>query len=239
MSSSFLTAEWRKLAIANYVVDSKILLPYLPYQTEFDLLDGKCYVSLVGFMFLHTKLKGIAVPFHRNFEEVNLRFYVRYNDNGTWKHGVVFIKEIVPLPALAFVANTFYKENYKTLLMKHHWDISATKTLVSYSWKHADKWNFFSVTADPTPIPIRAGSSEAFITEQHWGYTAIGEQATMEYKVEHPTWTTYPVHETYIDIAFDKLYGHRFAFLNTQKPASVMLAEGSPISVGWRRKISQ
>ena len=93
---SFLKAEWRKLAIANYEVDKSILEGYVPAGTEIDLWEGKCFVSLVGFMFLNTKLLGVRVPFHINFEEVNLRFYVKRQENGIWKRGVVFIKEIVP-----------------------------------------------------------------------------------------------------------------------------------------------
>ncbi|MCB9261021.1 MAG: DUF2071 domain-containing protein [Flavobacteriales bacterium] len=112
---TFLKAEWRKLAIANYVVDANVLLDYIPAGTELDLWNGKCYVSLVGFMFQNTRLLGIKIPFHVHFEEVNLRFYVKRFDNGIWKRGVVFIKEIVPKRALTFVANTVYNENYEIL----------------------------------------------------------------------------------------------------------------------------
>lgn len=105
---SFLTAEWRKLVMANYQVEKEVLLPYLPVGTELDVWNDKCYVSLIGFLFQNVRLLGIKVPFHTNFEEVNLRFYVRYQDAGVWKRGVVFIKEIVPKFALSLVANTIY-----------------------------------------------------------------------------------------------------------------------------------
>ena len=106
MASKFLIAEWRKLALANYAVDPKILQPYLPYKTELDTWNGKHYVSLVGFRFINVRLRQIPVPFHRHFEEVNLRFYVRYKDDSGWKRGVTFIREIVPRHALTFIANT-------------------------------------------------------------------------------------------------------------------------------------
>ena len=77
----FLTAEWRKLLVINYEVDAEVLLPYLPVGTELDLFEEKCYVSLIGFMFLNTKVKGISAPGLRNFEEVNLRFYVKRKVN--------------------------------------------------------------------------------------------------------------------------------------------------------------
>src|SRR6187402_256733 len=113
----FLAAEWRKLAMANYLVDPSLLLPFVPNKTELDLWNGKCYVSLVGFMFINTRIKGIKVPFHVNFEEINLRFYVKQGN----RHGVVFIKEIVGKSAVSFIANTIYKENYETLPVSHSW----------------------------------------------------------------------------------------------------------------------
>ena len=109
---SFLTAEWRKLAIANYVIDQRVLAPYIPVGTELDLWNGNCYVSLIGFLFKNTRLLGFSIPFHANFEEVNLRFYVKRKDGEGWKRGVVFIKEIVPKFALSVVANVVYNENY-------------------------------------------------------------------------------------------------------------------------------
>ena len=81
MKKLFLTAEWRKLILVNYAIDPEILKKYLPFKTELDLWEGKCYVSLVGFMFLNTKVKGCKLPGHINFEEVNLRYYVKH-DNG-------------------------------------------------------------------------------------------------------------------------------------------------------------
>ena len=120
-NKSFLKAKWRKLVMVNYEVNPEILEKYVPNGTELDFFEGKCYVSLVGFMFLNTRLLGVKIPFHSNFEEVNLRFYVKREVEGEVKRGVVFIKEIVPKPAITFVANTIYKEKYETLSMKHSW----------------------------------------------------------------------------------------------------------------------
>lgn len=237
MASTFLTAEWRKLAMANYAIDPKILEPYLPPFTELDLWNGNCYVSLVGFMFLNTKVKGFPIPFHRNFEEVNLRFYVRYNDpEEGWKRGVVFIKEIVPKSMITFVANTIYNEHYQTLPMRHKWEATDAKIQVEYGWK-TDKWNTFSVTADPAPIQLEAGSEAEFITEHYWGYTKTGPKQTAEYPVKHPTWDVYEVQRYSIQVDYGKVYGSDFTFLDDQEPVSVLLAEGSEISVGAGRKI--
>ena len=237
MKPAFLKAEWRKLALSNYSIDPKILLPYVPFGTELDLWKGKCYVSLVGFMFLNTRLKGIPIPFHRNFEEVNLRFYVRYKEGNEWRRGVTFIKEIVPRPFLTLVANSVYHEKYVTLPMKHRWEESNAELSVSYSWFHRQKWNTFSVKCPATPVEMPVGSDEEFITEHYWGYTSFNSRKSSEYAVEHPRWKTYAVKEFDIDVDFGGLYGSPFSHLTTQQPDSVMLAEGSEIVVRSKRVI--
>ena len=73
----FLTARWRYLAMLNYEVPPEALAPLVPAGTELDSWQGKTFVSVVGFLFLDTRVLGIAIPGHRDFEEVNLRFYVR------------------------------------------------------------------------------------------------------------------------------------------------------------------
>ncbi|RLJ74975.1 YqjF family protein [Pedobacter alluvionis] len=226
----FLTAEWRKLAMAQYAVDKEILSKYLPPHTILDDWQGKYYVSLVGFMFMDVKLRGFNIPFHTNFEEVNLRFYVKFKDGGIWKRGVVFIKEFVPKPAITFVANTLYKENYQTLAMKHLWAEQKDQLEVAYSWKNRN-WNSFAVTATSKAEDILAGSEEEFITEHYWGYTKIGVNKTSEYGVEHPRWQAYPIKDYKINVDFGINYGEDFAFLNNATPDSVILAEGSEIRV--------
>ncbi len=235
MAKTFLQAEWRKLVMANYSIDKKTLEEYLPYKTEIDFWENECYLSLVGFMFLDTTVKGLKIPFHRNFEEVNLRFYVRYKDNGEWKRGVVFIKEFVPKPALTFIANAIYNENYETLPMTHSWNNSNDSMTVEYKWKKK-RWHSFSVTGSQ-PAKIAEGSEEEFITEHYWGYTRIKPNQTSEYGVEHPKWEVYKTNAYSIDVDFAEVYGEHFDFLNREKPKSVFLAEGSKIEVKDGRKI--
>jgi len=228
---SFLRAEWRKLAIANYAIDPDLLKDQVPFGTELDLWEGKCYVSLVAFMFLNTKVMGMKIPFHTNFEEANLRFYVRSKDGDNWKRGVVFIKEIVPRHAISFVANTFYNENYVTLPMRHSWKKHEDELEISYAWKQQDFWHSFAVKAEAQAQDLGVGSEAEFITEHYWGYAPVNAQKSNEYEVRHPRWEHYKVRSQEIIVDFGRLYGSRFAILNDRQPDSVMLAEGSEISV--------
>jgi len=237
MAKTFLKAEWRKIIMINYIIDPKILLPYLPYKTELDLWNGSCYVSLVGFMFLNTRIKGIKIPFHTNFEEVNLRFYVRYKYREDWKRGVVFIKEIVPKPALTIIANLIYNEHYETLPMAHTWKTTLDALFCEYSWKKQNAWNSIHVKTGTEQKEIKSGSEEEFITEHFWGFTKINEHLTSEYGVEHPRWNVYDTLDYSIHVDFGCTYGKDFKFLGDENPASIFLAEGSEIEVKEGRKI--
>ena len=232
---SFLKAEWRKLALANYSIDPKILEKYLPYGTQLDEWNGNYYVSLVGFMFLNTKVLGIKVPFHVNFEEVNLRFYVKRFEDGAWKRGVVFIKEIVPKKAIPLIANSLYKENYQALPMSHQWEETNEQLKVSYRWKTASQENLFQVTTSLEAENIPIGNEEEFITEHYWGYAKVNENKTNEYEVTHPKWEGYPVTDYKIKVDFGENYGEDFEFLNHLQPTSVMLAEGSKTTVEGKK----
>ncbi|RNA62033.1 DUF2071 domain-containing protein [Chryseobacterium nematophagum] len=230
---NFLKAEWRKLIIINYEIDPNIILKYVPKGTELDFYRGKCYVSLVGFMFLNTKLLGLPIPFHRNFEEVNLRFYVKKKEGNEWKRGVVFIKEIVPKPALSFVANSIYKENYVTMPMRNIMQEKEGELLIKYSWQDKS-WHFMEITAENIPLPMEPDSEFEFITEHYFGFTKK-EDKTSEYEVCHPKWDYYSVKDYQLDIDFQKIYGNDFIGLNNQQPISIMLAEGSEIEMKTKK----
>jgi len=239
MNPVFLKAEWRKLLMINYEVDPEILKSFLPAHTELDLYNGKCLISIVGFLFLDTKIKGIKIPFHVNFEEVNLRFYVTHTaQNKQVKRGTSFIKEIVPRRAITIVANTLYKEKYVTLPMSHLLRKSSDILEVGYYWKCNKITNSIYCKAENKQQPIKENSIEEFITEHYWGYTQLSKLQTSEYGVEHPRWKTYPITDFKASINFESLYGKAFSNLMHQNPHSVLLAEGSGIIVRKGKKLS-
>src|SRR5271166_638090 len=134
----FLTAEWRWLAMLNYEVEPAVLQHRVPEGTELDYWNGRTFVSVVGFRFLETRLFGVAVPFHRDFDEVNLRFYVRRRAAEGWRRGVVFVRELVPRAALSAVARLAYAEPYTAVRMRH--SIEPERGQVGYAWRWRGKW---------------------------------------------------------------------------------------------------
>ena len=231
----FLSAEWRYLAMLNYEIDPAVLLPYVPRGTELDTWNGKTFVSVVGFLFLKTRVLGIPIPFHTSFEEVNLRFYVRRRGEDGWRRGVVFIKEIVPKVAIATVARLVYNENYVALPMRHTLERVASATgvdvLAEYGWRLGEKWDYLRVKTHGQPEPLISGSEEEFITEHYWGYAAQNDGGCVEYRVEHPPWRVWQVSEYELSCDVSRLYGDVFVGALQGQPSSAFLAEGSGVVV--------
>jgi uncharacterized protein len=236
-NSVFLTAEWRHLAMLNYEVDPRILASFIPGGTELDRWHGKAFISLVGFRFLQTKMFGfLRIPMHSNFEEVNLRFYVRRQaDNradAEVRRGVVFLRELVPRWAIAFVARTFYNENYSALPMAHEIRPVGDHDLsVAYRWRGGRGWNEINVeTADNSALPAE-GSMEEFITEHYWGYAAQPGGGCVEYRVTHPSWRVWQSRQSAFEGDGEEFYGKEIAEVLRGKPQSAFLAEGSAVTV--------
>ncbi len=227
----FLTARWVHLAMANFEVDPDVLRPLVPRGTELDFWDGKCFVSVVGFQFLDTRVLGIPVLLHRDFPEVNLRFYVKRVVNGEARRGVVFVKEIVPRHALALVANALYNEKYVALPMEHDDRMAESPRTIEYRWRHDGQWSHLSATVDGEPYLAGEQSEEAFITEHYYGYTAQRDGGTLEYRVEHPRWNVWNAvdQELVCDVA--AVYGPAFAPFLAGPPSSCFVADGSEIVV--------
>jgi uncharacterized protein len=229
----FLTAKWRYLAMLNFVVDPRLITPLVPAQTEIDFENGETFLSVIGFLFIDTRILGLPIPLHRDFEEVNLRFYVRRKSADTWRRGVVFIKEIVPRPAIALVARTFYGERYIAVPMKHEIEHLDPTLKVEYSWRRDRKWESLKITATGEPQAISAGSHAEFITEHYWGYTAL-RSGCSEYRVEHPCWKIWEATGFQFNADVATLYGEQFVETLHQPPRSAFIADGSAVVVHKR-----
>lgn len=231
----FLTAQWRNLVMLNYEIDPDLVRSRVPAGTEIDFWNGKTFVSLVGFRFLETRVLGWQVPFHVNFDEVNLRFYVRHQSNGQWRRGVVFVKEIVPRSAIAMVARWAYNEQYVALPMRSAVnppsESNSHSGSVSYAWQWAGQWNEVSAQFSGTPSPLQEGSEAEFITEHYWGYAAQRDGSTLEYRVEHPSWRVWKADQSRFAGDVSTLYGNEFTRLLHSPPSSAFVAEGSDIIV--------
>ena len=223
----------------NYEVDPALLEPRVPPGTVLDAFRGRTYVSLVGFRFRQTRLFGsLAVPFHADFDEVNLRFYVRRREGNEDRRGVVFIAELVPRWAIAKIARLVYGENYTCLPMKHHLDMEGLTKTAEYQWQVNGEWCKLRAEASGMPAHPEEGSAEQFITEHYWGYSAQRSGRCLEYHVSHPPWRVWAATAAGFEGDARALYGAELAGILQRRPDSAFLAEGSPVIVYAGREIS-
>lgn len=231
----FLTAEWRHLAMVNYEVRPATLAPHVPPGTELDDWNGTVFVTMVGFLFLQTRLRGVPIPFHRDFEEVNLRLYVRRRADDGWRRGVVFVREIVPRRAVAIVARRVYHEHYLALPMRHWIDAPESgggSGGASYEWRQGRNWNRLTVAVAGHPVHPAAGSLADFTTQHYWGYARGRHGATLEYHVSHPPWAVWSGATARLTCpSAPQLYGAALAEPLAGVPATALLAAGSDVAV--------
>ncbi len=227
----FLTAEWLHLVLLNYAVPAGLLEPLVPGGTELDLLRGEAYVSVVGFMFANTRVRGIAIPFHRTFEEVNLRFYVKRLVDGEERRAVTFIRELVPRFAIATAARFVYNEPYLHLPMSHRLELNASERRAEYRWT---LWGATSAVVGDglgrTEIPD-GDSDEAFMTQRHWGYTTQRDGSTVEYHVAHPAWRVGRMDRGTLEGNTAHAFGAKFAAILAGPATSAFFADGSAVTV--------
>jgi uncharacterized protein len=234
----FLSAEWRDLVMLNYVVDPEILRRYLPVGVELDTFAGRAFITLVGFRFLRTRLCGfLAVPFHSNFDEVNLRFYVRRREGGEVRRGVVFVRELVPRTAIARFARLMYGEKYDSCPMWHRIARPADGLAAEYGWSWRGGQFQLRAQAGGAPSRVADGTLESFITEHYWGYSAKSADQSIEYRVSHEPWRVWVSTDASFEGDGGALYGSGFAEILGRVPDSAFLAEGSPVLVHTGRRI--
>jgi hypothetical protein len=235
----FLSAEWRDLVMLNYEVAPGVLRTFVPRGVELDAFEGRTFVSLVGFRFLRTRLYGfLAVPFHSNFEEVNLRFYVRRREGGEVRRGVVFLRELVPRMAIARFAQLTYGEKYDSCPMWHRVARDAEGLAAEYGWKWRGGKFRLSARADGAPSLVTEGMLENFITEHYWGYSAKSADESIEYRVSHDRWRVWVSADAGFEGDGGALYGSGFGEILRRAPDSAFIAEGSPVLVHTGRKIT-
>jgi uncharacterized protein YqjF (DUF2071 family) len=235
----FLSARWQALAMVNFAIEPALLEPLVPRGTTLDFFGGVAYLSVVGFLFRDTRLLGLPVPWHINFEEVNLRFYVQRTVGHEVRRGVCFVKELVPRWAIANVARWSYNEPYQALAMRSDVDLpaitaaeeSAASHAVSYGWKTRGNWTGFQIKTHGPRKAMQPGSLEEFIAEHYWGYCRQRDGGTVEYEVEHPPWNVWQANADAWQGDVPGFYGEPWASALRPPPSSAFLADGSAVKV--------
>jgi len=214
-----------------------MLASQVPQGTQLDLWDGRALISLVGFRFANTRVLGAPIPWHRDFEEVNLRFYVRRSHPEGVRRAVVFLRELVPRRAIAWVARAAYNEPYRALPMRSAHVTDGSSRVHRYEWRDRE-WTGLEARTSGAPRELQRGSEAEFITEHFWGYTRQRDGGTVEYQVAHPSWRVWESPEVRILGDLARTYGPQLGAVLAAPPVSSFVAEGSEITVFRPRRLA-
>jgi len=237
---AFLTARWEDLVLLNWAAPETLLEPLLPRGTELDRWQGEALISLVGFRFRDTRVLGVSIPGHRNFPEVNLRFYVRRDVDGTARRAVVFVREIVPRRAIAAIARWIYNEPYLAAPMRERVALDAGRGgEAEFAWWHGGHAFTLRAAVDGPAAPLCPGSEAEFVTEHYYGYTRQRDGGTLEYAVEHPRWRVWSAYQHSFYGPARSLYGDGLGAMLAAPPRSAYVAVGSPVTVRVGRRLPQ
>ena len=227
-----MVADFQYLVFLNYQVDRDLLTSRIPHGVQLQLFNGKAYISVVAFLFKNLQVAGIPAPFHQEFEQVNLRFYVKQGTAASEKRGVVFIREIVPKTLLATAARVLFNEKYLSLPMRHDFQIEKNQTnSVEYGWQTERQECSLRAVFDNQWSYPEANSAEHFFMARPYSFTRRKDGATNEMILEHPLWRTAPVIDARAEYDIPEIFGAEFVPYLTLLPASVFIAEGSPITL--------
>ena len=220
------------MVLATFPVEPGALDRFVPPGVSLDLWEGQALASVVGLRFHDTRLLGCPVPLHRHFPELNLRFYVRRATPDGTRHGVVFLREIVPRRAVAVLARALYNENYIRRPLR---SVVEPGRKVAYEWR-CGRVNRLAVELRGEPALVEPESLESFLLDHLWGYTKTRSEGCMEYRVTREPWRVVPVESYEFDVDAACSFGPELKGLLRGRPTSVIYAEGSPVSVSFGRR---
>ncbi|MEZ4772859.1 MAG: DUF2071 domain-containing protein [Bacteroidia bacterium] len=224
---AFLTAQWSHLLNVTFPVPPEVLLPHVPEGVELDVQNGNAFASVVAFDFLDTRVKGLKIPFHINFPEINLRYYIKLNG----KRGVMFWKELVPKFCIAMVARRLYNEPYESVQMDSSISTENGLHVLDHIFSYGGKTHRITARFSTEKSLPPADSMDYYFKEHDLGVGVSHRGKPLQYEVRHPEWEVFQLKDYHLDIDFGLVYGKEWDFLANTKPLCALLAVGSAIEV--------
>lgn len=235
-------ASWHDMVVINFDIEPRIVEMHLPPGLEVDLYNDHSFISLVALKCRDTVIKGIRIPFHSNYAQLQLRCYVKRTDGDTTRRGTFFIKRFVPSRRVARLMSWWTGQKYQHMRIRTH--VSGFQETdpnimpeAQYECFVNGRWNKIKIKARSQRRKLRPESKDQFILDHQYAYYSDGKN-TFEYLVDHPPWLIWDAASGALDCDVEALFGKEFARPMKHRPSSVMLARGSDVTVYQSTKIA-
>jgi hypothetical protein len=153
----------------------------------------------------------------------------------------VFLKEIVPRRAVAWVARTFFGESFVALPMRAANDaderFAGIPRHVRFEWRLGELEYSLDAFGSAPPHDPAADSLEEFIIDHYWGYSTGKRErehtggGCIEYEIERPPWRIRPAERAEFTGDAAALYGSDFAEVLARPADLAFLVDGSAVRV--------
>ncbi len=240
-TSAVIAARWRNVAILSWPIDDQRLAPLVPDGMLLDRWAGEGYISLVCLVMENLRLLTLpALP--RRFAEVNLRFYVQPASADGDRRGVVFLRQLVSNPFVAFAGRRILREPMLTTpvtcKVESEDSVDRQRRLgLRYQWRNGSHDAALRITASGDAYLAEPGSLEEFVTARYWGYNGTSGSRVRAYRISREPWSLVPVIDHELNIDAETRFGPRIAEVMAGPPASALLALGSESRVHWPTKL--
>lgn len=231
----FLTAVWSDICSATFAAPPSLLRERVPDPLELETRNGDAFVSLVAFDFEETTFWKVGWPGFRAFPAVHMRFYVRFDGH----RGVMFLRELVPQPFVAWLAGVFFHEPYESTPMESRVVRPDGRIEARYEWSYSGSIHRMQMRAPDEPGLPDDDSDERLFTQPRYGFGTDASGDPIAYELEHSDWEIFPVESYKLDVDWGEVFGHDWAFLGERTPMSVALAAGSEVEVYSKRSLDE
>lgn len=184
---------WRHLLFANWPVDSDVLAAHLPDELSLDEYDGTGWLSIIPFLNVDVRPRGVPEQMSIPITELNLRTYVVHDG----EPGIYFFSlDAQSLLTVVGARLTHFLPYY--FARGHIREDDGLVDFVSRRLHPGDRPANYAATYRPSGEAFVAepGSLAEFLTERRRLYTQ-SPGGTLRYTdVEHDRWTLYPAEAT-------------------------------------------
>ncbi|MBB3697936.1 DUF2071 domain-containing protein [Flammeovirga yaeyamensis] len=211
--------EWNNAVFLHYQVEISELQKYVPTDLEIDTFEEQAWVSVVAFTMERIRPKYLpSFPPISNFDEINIRTYVRYKG----KQGVYFLNIEGGKKLSCFLAKLISALPYQYSMMSRGKDV--------FKSKNNDLESHFLLKYSLKKDKVEKSDLDIWLTERYALFQDSGNQLNA-YEIHHAEWPLQEVETKELVADYPK-----FKDLLPDQPALTHYSRGVEV-IAWSKKM--
>ena len=168
--------EWNNAVFLHWRIDLKEIRSIVPDQLEIDTCNGEAWVSVVAFTMNKVRLRNLpAVSLISDFDELNIRTYVKVND----KPGVYFLSLEAGKKVSTIVSKlaSGFPYRYSPIIRNEE----------TYQVGEPDSNNYFRISYSTNNQESQKTELDLWLTERYIAYNVRNDRVEF-YHIHHVEW---------------------------------------------------